>query len=185
MDMHRSFWDSVASGPAVGPALDEALLRKCERKWGVTFPKTLVELLRIQNGGVVRDCEEIHSPIMPLVDDEQFNFGMCIRPLSEWADRGSLVGEKALEDVEESHGDPSLIFPLWTDGHVCHALNFNKRGPHGDPSVVYFDFECCSDREEADRFDAWLAKLLQADDRPLVDWDEAARLPCLARERFS
>jgi hypothetical protein len=50
----RLFWNRDAS-VGVQPPLTEEMLIRAERVLGVRLPESLVELLRVQNGGVVRD----------------------------------------------------------------------------------------------------------------------------------
>lgn len=176
------FWEPAqGDSAATGSPLDEATLARCEAKYGVKFPRSFVELYTCRNGGVLRDCDW-PDHLMPLVEDDTAHFGMCIRPLSSYAARGEIVDDDALDWIEEEYGDPGLVFVLWTDGHVCCTLNFNKRGPTGEPSVVYLDFECISDEELADTFGDWLASLFRAEGTPSVDWSEAGQYAVLAEE---
>ena len=177
----KDLWGPGQGGAPAAPPLDEATLALCEAKYGVKFPPSFVELYMCQNGGVLRDCEWPEH-LMPLAEDDTAHFGMCIRPLSSYAARGEILDDDALDWIEEEYGDPGLVFVLWSDGHVCCTLNFNKRGPTGEPSVVYLDFECISDEELADTFGDWLASLFRAEDAPSVDWSEASRCAVLAEE---
>jgi hypothetical protein len=120
---------------------------------------------------------------MPLLEDDTAGYGQCIRPLTTYAERGEILVEDQLDWVREDYGDPALVLPLWTDGHVVYALNFNRNGPCGEPSVIYIDFEGWSNKEAADSFDAWLDSLLPGEAKPLVQWDNAQYYELIAREK--
>ncbi len=171
----------ASSDELSGPRLDDELLARCEGKYGVKFPNSFVRVYKQRNGGVLRDCDW-PDHLFPLADDDTANFGMCIRPLSSYAQRGEILSDDMLEWVEEDYGDPQLIFPLWTDGHVVYALNFNDAGSQQEPSVDYFDFECVSHEQIAANFEQWLASLFGSDDVPLVDWDKRNEYFVVAEE---
>jgi hypothetical protein len=164
------FW----ADEGVNPPLDDATLAQCERRLGVKFPPLLVTLLRAHNGGPVRDQDDLNLYGLAT----QPGFG-TICPIAE------LHDEEDLDWLGEEIGDPRLILPLEGDGHVFRALNFNKRGPRAEPSVVVIDTECSDWSEASDTFAAWVEKLTAVEAGPILDWREKDALPALAEETVS
>ncbi len=115
--------------------LSADLVKQMEKRHGIKYPKSLIKLLRVQNGGPVL------SP--------QFEFGRNSYELVEVPpirDDGGLEPLTAgypdhVEAVEGRLKDPHLIFPLFGDGHYFIALDYRDRGPKQEPTVVYLDIE--------------------------------------------
>ncbi|MET9955836.1 SMI1/KNR4 family protein [Streptomyces sp. NPDC006339] len=139
-DICATFWDEDPHG-SLAP-LTDPVVREAERRLGVRLPQALLEILRIRNGGLVADAwnafptdvatswSETHVPF-----DELLGVG---RPGDEW----SLLESPSL--VEE-WGLPSPLVLLSGDGHCWIALDYRACGPHGEPSVTWFDTESGTD----------------------------------------
>jgi hypothetical protein len=124
------FWVPGQSRP---PVTDNQV-RQCEMEFGVTFPRALVQVLQVHNGGSVRGAYSF--ALLPLETSKR---EQRIRPLTELAAAGAYIDDDALESISEEIGDPRLILALGFDGAYCFAMNFNANGPHGEPTMHMVD----------------------------------------------
>ncbi|MFB9903576.1 SMI1/KNR4 family protein [Allokutzneria oryzae] len=157
-DVKASFWsDSTESPPVTDEQVGEA-----ERLLGVRLPASLVELLRVRNGGYVADAWNAfpttkrtswsadHVPFEQLA-------GAC-EP-EHWP---SLANTPYL--IEEWELPQGLVL-LSGDGHYWVALDYRACGPAGEPSVTWF--ECEADLDElplAKDFRTFVEGLTASDD---------------------
>lgn len=125
-----SFW---APGQSQSPVTEDQV-RQCEAEFGVTFPRALLQVLQVHNGGSVRGAYSLE--ILPLVTSKRAE---RIRPLTEFAAAGEYLDDEALESIAEEIGDPRLLLVLAFDGAYGFALNFNANGPQGEPTVHMID----------------------------------------------
>ncbi|MEU8078771.1 SMI1/KNR4 family protein [Catellatospora citrea] len=121
-----TFWADSARG--VQPPLTDDMVADAERLLGVSLPGALLELLRVQNGGIVADAwdmfptsaatswSESHVPF-----DTLQGIGRAEGTLS-LLDTPYLVGEWGL---------PSPLVLLTGDGHCWVALDYRECGPDG------------------------------------------------------
>lgn len=124
-----NFWHAEET---TAPLTDDQL-RQSEADFGVTFPNSLVEVLRLHNGGAARGACLTFLPL----DDARSKHR--IRSLTELAQRGEYIDDEALDEISQAIGDPRRIIVLSFDGAYCIAMNFNANGPHGEPTILSID----------------------------------------------
>ncbi|WP_051716458.1 SMI1/KNR4 family protein [Streptomyces sp. NRRL F-5727] len=135
-EVKETFWGEGRYG--VQPALTDAAVRDAERRLGVRLPASLLELLRVQNGGQVAEAWNAFPTEVPTswsVNHAPLDSVLGIGPSDDWMsllDTGCLV---------EEWGLPSPLVLLSGDGHYWIALDYRACGPSGDPSVTWFDVE--------------------------------------------
>lgn len=176
--MSESIWKDIAGYP-IEPAADLDFAA-FESEFNVRLPEFLKQMYRIQNGGALRgvDWPEYLLPVTAAPEPWQ-----RICSLQNWAEFGSISADD-LDWIEEEYGDPSLVFPLASDGHVTYSLDYNQTDAAGEPSVIYVDFECSSDERVAPSFRAWIDQLTASESDCAVDWEEQADYPLLYRDSF-
>lgn len=151
------FWSDSPHG--VQPPLTDEAVRDAEKVLGVRLPEALLELLRVQNGGVVVDERSAfpsgptswasdHAPF-----DSLMGIGAAERTTS-LLDTPYLVGEWGL---------PSPVVLLTGDGHWWIALDYRTCGPDGEPSVVWLDADDESELALAPDLRTFLAGLVPAE----------------------
>ena len=150
--------------PEIRPGVDAEEIRAWEEEHGVTLPALLRAALAIQNGGEVR------------------NASMQILPLEEIVPVDEVFWE--FTEVNENEApDHDLMFVFGEETNVggTYLLNFNAKGPTGEPSV-YLDLHGESTYRMGDSLKDLLNELLASAATPSVDWSETEDLPVLARE---
>ena len=153
------FWSTGTYG--VQPPLTDEAVRDAEKVLGVRLPEALLELLRVQNGGIVvreRSAFPTAEPTSWAPDhvpfDSVMGIGRVPRTLS-LLDSPYLVGEWGL---------PSPVVLLTGDGHTWVALDYRECGPEGEPSVVWLDAESETESPLAPDLRSFLAGLVPAED---------------------
>jgi hypothetical protein len=123
---------------------------------GVPLPSALLDLLRVQNGGVVADGHDAFPTSQPtswshdhVPFDALMGIGRRERTMS-LLDTPYLVKEWGL---------PSQIVLLSGDGHCWIGLDYRGCGPDGDPSVTWFDAELDTELPLAGDFRTFVEKL--------------------------
>jgi SMI1 / KNR4 family (SUKH-1) len=148
-----------------GQGVTEDQIAAWEKKHRVKLPKLLCEVLQLQNGGGVRDSD------------------VCINALGgiEPVDTEMLFEEL----YEDEFADSRFVFEFASDGgEGIYLLDYNARGPNGEPAV-YLDIRDCGELDKvANSVDKFFGKLLSSSDGAEVDWSEAARLTVVAREQI-
>jgi hypothetical protein len=147
------------------PAATGAQIKAWEKKRGVRLPDVLRQALSRHDGGYVRGSQFRILPLVeigPIEDDTFWDFASYDEehvPDRELAFR--------FAEDEETTGSFYLVF---------------ARGPEEEPGV----FEYHDDGGDLARCSAsitkFLARMLQSDETPMVDWSEAKRLPIVAEE---
>lgn len=134
-------------------------MQDAERQLGVRLPASLLEILRVQNGGQVAELwnafpTEVatswsvnHVPL-----DGMLGIGRHDDQLS-LLDSGYLV---------EEWGLPSPLVLLSGDGHCWIALDYRTCGESGEPSVTWFDVEGNTELPLAVDFQAFVERLAAA-----------------------
>ncbi|HVK24750.1 MAG TPA: SMI1/KNR4 family protein [Actinokineospora sp.] len=149
------FWSGSAYG-VHAPLTDEAV-REAERALGVALPATLVELLRVQNGGGVvfgRTAYPTSTRTSWAPDQVPFEDLMGIGPAGSVRtilDTPHLVREWDL---------PEPIVLLTGDGHWWIALDYRVCGPTGEPSVAWLDVDMREDLTLAPDFRSFIEGLV-------------------------
>lgn len=154
-DVQTSFWGSGAHW--VQPPLTDDVVREAERVLGVRLPSPLLDLLRIQNGGVVApEWSVFPTTAAPAwsADHVPFDVLMGIGPGDCLLDTPYLV---------EEWGLPSPLVLLNGDGHCWIGLDYRDRGRDGEPSVTWFDVELESEAALAPDFRSFVEGLTSAD----------------------
>jgi SMI1-KNR4 cell-wall len=143
-EVKSSFWSDSDYG--VQKALTDEAIGEAESILGVTLPSSLLELLRVQNGGVVADQWSAFPTsqstswakdhigfrdLMGISGTNQVDFSLPDQPLS-------LLWTPYL--VEE-WGLPSPVVLLSGDGHMWVALDYRVCGRAGEPAVAWFEPE--------------------------------------------
>ncbi|HJT76362.1 MAG TPA: SMI1/KNR4 family protein, partial [Gemmataceae bacterium] len=149
--------------PGAGVTDEQVTAWEAER--GVRLPEVLREALRRQGGGYVRDS---HVRVLPLAR-------MCPgdRDLWEWVDSSE-------EDV--TNRELVLRFAEEEEFGGAYFLNYNTRGPQGEPSVLIHYSDPGTLGSVAESVTKFFGRLLRTTDAPKVDWSETESLEILARE---
>jgi hypothetical protein len=136
-------WKVPAFLPYVQPELTETMIEEAEKKLSVKLPDAYLDLMRIQNGGMVRcrlpeSCHERIGGIGP-----------------RWP---SILTSEVSEEWGEVSYDVNGLVSFDGDGHWHLCLDY-REGPTA-PCVTYVDIECNSQHKVADSFEEFL-KLLR------------------------
>ena len=117
-----------------GPEVSDELVRDAERQLRVRLPVDLVSLLRIQNGGYVRDEFSVYptSRATSWADDH-----VVVNEIAGIGSEGlSLLESPALNAEWEQ---PDELVLLSGDGHWWIALDYRERGREAEPPVVFYE----------------------------------------------
>ncbi|MFF4811214.1 SMI1/KNR4 family protein [Micromonospora chersina] len=151
-----SFWSDSPHGRQ--PPLTHQAVRDAEGTLGVKLPAALLDLLWIQNGGVVADEWSAYPTTEPTswADDHlPFESVMGIGPTEaklSLLDTPYLVREWDL---------PAHIVLLAGDGHTWIALDYRTSGPQGEPSVTWFDADMQTELSLAPNFRSFVEGLMR------------------------
>ncbi len=132
----NAFWKKLPKRQRESrPVVTSRLVKSCEKKLGIRFPASLIELLRVQNGGYLNNPEFI-------VGGKTWNLS-SIPPISQTRGIEPLASgyPDHLDLAEGNLSRPDLIFPLDGDGHWFIALDYRRSGPLNEPAVIYLDIE--------------------------------------------
>lgn len=146
-----SFWEPNEDAPA--PATD-TLISAAEQALGVRFPALLCRLLRERNGGHVSDQWSTFRLSDPTWDED-------------WAPLSELMGvdpdaDMSLLDTPYLTREwdlPAQLLLLDGDGHRWVALDYRDCGPHGEPTVSYFETDTGTSQPVAPDFRTFLESL--------------------------
>lgn len=134
------FWGDGDYG--VQQLLTNEMVREAERALGVTLPSALLDLLRIQNGGIVaaeHDAFPTSQPTSWSEDHVPFDNLMGI---------GRRDGMTSLLDTPylvEEWGMPAPLVLLSGDGHCWIALDYRTCGRDGEPLVTWFETDLATE----------------------------------------
>jgi hypothetical protein len=159
-NVFRDFW--IPNSPGIQPPLTDAMVAEAERVLGVTLPGTLIELLKIQNGGVVHDNHDAYPtpPNHYSTDHIPFTHVMGIPALGP---RPPITQAITLLDTPYLIGEwdlPEPIVLLYGEGHFWVALDYRNRHPQSEPSVVWIDNEFGEELTLAPDFRAFIEGLI-------------------------
>ncbi|MGE7386523.1 SMI1/KNR4 family protein [Streptomyces sp. NPDC004126] len=135
-EVKTTFWGEGRYG--VQPPLTDAAVQDAERQLGVRLPASLLEILRVQNGGVVSQRWNAFPTDVPTSWSEDHV------PLDEMMGIGRAEGRLSLLDTTylvEEWGLPSPLVLLSGDGHCWIALDYRACGEHGEPSLIWLDVD--------------------------------------------
>ncbi|MEU6878894.1 SMI1/KNR4 family protein [Streptomyces sp. NPDC046712] len=156
-EVKATFWGEGLYG--VQPLLTDAVVRNAERRLGVRLPASLLELLRVQNGGQVAELWDAFPTDAPTSWSESHV------PFDEMMGIGRHDGQLSLLDspyLVEEWGLPSPLVLLSGDGHCWIALDYRARGEHGEPSVTWFDVDGNTELPLATDFRTFVERLTAA-----------------------
>jgi hypothetical protein len=133
-EVKATFWGEGLYG-VQAPLTDEGV-EDAERRLGVRLPSSLLEILRLQNGGLVAsDCNALPTGVPTSWSESHV-------PLDGMMGIGRREGQLSLLDTPylvEEWGLPSPLVLLSGDGHCWIALDYRLCGRQGEPSVTWFD----------------------------------------------
>lgn len=133
-EIKSGFWGP--GGHGVQSPLTDEMVREAEDILGVTLPGELLELLRIQNGGVAAkgNC------IFPTAVATSWAEGHI--PFADLMGIGRTDGSLSLLNTPylvEEWDLPEPLVLLSGDGHYWIGLDYRKVGPADEPEVTWFD----------------------------------------------
>lgn len=152
----NEFWDS---NYYEHPPLTDEALRIAENELGVRLPLTLVELLKVQNGGYTKGFAfpmtqkttwaEDHVPLSEL-------FGIVL-------DKNFKTAQNIMHTayMTEEWGLPLKQVLINGDGHWWITLDYRNGA---EPTVMWIDVECEEEVKIADNFEAFLNGLVSEDE---------------------
>jgi hypothetical protein len=146
------------------PGASEQQIAAWEKKHRVKLPEVLRQALAMQNGGSVRNTS---IDVLPLEQIEPVD-----EDFWEWTE---------LDEEEAPKHDLMFAFGEESETGATLLMNFNARGPKGEPSV-YFDHHGESTYLENETLFGFFQAMLASSETPSVDWSETERLEVVARE---
>ncbi|MFB7675812.1 SMI1/KNR4 family protein [Kitasatospora purpeofusca] len=132
-----------------------------ERLLDVTLPASLLDLLRVQNGGQVtgaRNAFRTDTPTSWSEDHVPFDHVMGI------GNRESTISLLDSPCLVEEWGLPPSVVLLAGDGPCWIALDYRVCGRHGEPSVRWFDVDFSVELALAADFGSFVEGLTAASD---------------------
>ncbi|MGW6790566.1 SMI1/KNR4 family protein [Streptomyces chartreusis] len=156
-EVKATFWGEGSYG--VQPPLTDAVVQDAERQLGVRLPTSLLEILRVQNGGVVAELWNAFPTDVPTSWSENHV------PLDEMMGIGRHDGQLSLLDsayLVEEWELPSALVLLSGDGHCWIALDYRACGQQGEPSVTWFDVDDGTELALAADFQRFVERLTAA-----------------------
>ncbi|MCX4515672.1 SMI1/KNR4 family protein [Streptomyces sp. NBC_01619] len=133
-EVKATFWGKGFYG--VQPPLTDAAVEEAEVQLGVRLPSSLLEILRVQNGGQVAAQWNAVPTKVPT------SWSKDHVPLEEMMGIGQRENQSSLLDTPylmEEWELPSPLVLLSGDGHCWVALDYRGCGRRGEPSVTWFD----------------------------------------------
>ncbi|MEO7299487.1 MAG: SMI1/KNR4 family protein [Verrucomicrobiota bacterium] len=190
-----SFWKELTDeGRSVVkelPPLSDEMVAVCEKKFGIKFPQSLLELLRTQNGGFLENSDfKIAGKdyrvreIMGIGDGEGFRE---IRPWSYCFSNDDALEKDIAESLQKEGGDLSRLLLFGDDDYVCYALDYNFLNSDGEPTVICAvpDPETTEVRRVANSFSELLKSHYFGDVEPTVQMEEALRYTLIAEGGYN
>ncbi|GAA3485670.1 SMI1/KNR4 family protein [Streptomyces yanii] len=156
-EVRTTFWGEGLYG--VQPPLSDVVVQDAERRRGVRLPTSLLEILRVQNGGLVAELWNAFPTDVPTSWSENHV------PLDEMMGIGRHDGKLSLLDspyLVEEWGLPSPLVLLSGDGHCWIALDYRSCGENGEPSVTWFDMDRNTELPLAADFRTFVERLTAA-----------------------
>ncbi|MEU4799470.1 SMI1/KNR4 family protein [Streptomyces sp. NPDC023327] len=139
-EVMATFWGDGDYG--VQPPLTDEMMREAERVLGVRLPAALIDLLRVQNGGIVAADHNAFPTSQPTSWSEDHV------PFDDLMGIGRRDGMTSLLDTPyliDEWGMPAPLVLLSGDGHCWIGLDYRVCGQDGEPSVTWFETDL--DRE--------------------------------------
>ncbi len=133
-EVMATFWGDGDYG--VQPPLTDEMVREAERVLGVRLPAALLDLLRVQNGGIVAADHDAFPTSQPTSWSEDHV------PFDDLMGIGRRDGVTSLLDTPyliDEWGMPAPLVLLSGDGHCWIGLDYRVCGQDGEPSVTWFE----------------------------------------------
>ncbi|KPI09115.1 Cell wall assembly/cell proliferation coordinating protein, KNR4-like protein [Actinobacteria bacterium OK006] len=128
-------FDQADESEYVGPPVDAEMIRQAEDVLQVRLPKSYVDLVFVQNGGVLRKrCFPTKFPTSWASDH------VCVDAI--WGVGGTYGVDVVSPSVIAEWGYPEIGVVLGitpSAGHDTVMLDYSECGPLGEPSVSYVD----------------------------------------------
>ncbi|MCX4609672.1 SMI1/KNR4 family protein [Streptomyces mirabilis] len=128
-------FDQADESEYVGPPVDAEMIRQAEDLLQVRLPKSYVDLVFVQNGGVLRNrCFPTKFPTSWASDH------VCVDAI--WGVGGTYGVDVVSPSVIAEWGYPEIGVVLGitpSAGHDTVMLDYSECGPLGEPSVSYVD----------------------------------------------
>ncbi len=166
-EIKATFWSDDPYG--VQAPLTDEMVAEAERVLQVRLPSTLLELLRVQNGGMV--AEEWNA----FATREPTSWAHDHVPLTDLAGIGRADDALSLLEspyLTQEWGLPEAVVLLSGDGHTWIALDYRVCGPTGEPSVTWLDAELQEESSLAANFRSFVEGLAPERDFPVDVGDE-------------
>jgi hypothetical protein len=122
----------------------------------VTLPAALVDLLRVRNGGGVHQTRRRYPISQPT---SWAHDHVPVPTVMGIGDDGSGLSITDTPYLVQEWGLPEPVVLLTGDGHWWIALDYRASGPHGEPSVTWFDTELGTELELAPDFRTFVGGL--------------------------
>lgn len=161
-----TFWGEGLFG--VQPPLIDAVVQDAERRLGVRLPASLLEILRVRNGGPVAELWNAFPTDVPTSWSENHVPFDDMMGIGRHDDRLSLLDTAYL--IEE-WGLPSPLVLLSGDGHCWIALDYRACGERVEPSVTWFDVDTDTELPLATDFQTFVERLTAGASFDLDDAD--------------
>lgn len=165
-EVKATFWGEGLS--RVQPPLTDVVVQNAERRLGVRLPASLLEILRIQNGGPVAELWNAFPTDVPTSWSENHV------PLDDMMGIGRDDDTLSLLDspyLVEEWDLPSPLVLLSGDGHCWIALDYRGCGERGEPPVTWFDVDGDTELPLAADFQTFVERLTAATSFELDDVD--------------
>ncbi|MER5876171.1 SMI1/KNR4 family protein [Streptomyces sp. NPDC001910] len=133
-EVKTMFWGAGSYG--VQPPLTDEVIAEAERTLGVVLPSSLLDLLRVQNGGEVscdRDAYPSSHPTSWSTDHVPFG------DLMGFGHRSGVVSVLDTSYLVEEWDLPSPIVLISGNGHHWIALDYRECGRQGSPAVAWLE----------------------------------------------
>ncbi|MBF9071533.1 SMI1/KNR4 family protein [Streptacidiphilus fuscans] len=159
-DVQPAFWDTGSNYGVQQPLTDHAV-REAERLLDVTLPASLLDLLRVRNGGQVAGTRNAFRT------DKPTSWSAGHVPFDQVAGVGRRERTVSLLDspyLVKEWGLPSPVVLLAGDGPCWIALDYRACGRHGEPSVTWFDADFSFELPLASDFGSFVEGLSSASD---------------------
>ncbi len=145
-NIKETIWKKPMYLPYVHEVLTDETVKTFEQKFGYKLPQSLIDLLKIQNGGHIR-YEFPEAPSMQIwgVGDGYPSLML-------------LINEFSPEEVDYVDFSLDGLIAFDGDGHYYHCLDYRQN--KDNPEVAYIDIECNAQSVIAKNFDEFLNQLV-------------------------
>lgn len=171
-EVMATFWGDGDYG--VQPPLTDEMVREAERVLGVRLPAALLDLLRVQNGGIVAADHDAFPTSQPTSWSEDHVPFDGLMGIGRRDGMTSLLNTPYLID---EWGMPAPLVLLSGDGHCWIGLDYRVCGQDGEPSVTWFETDLDREVVLADDFRSFVQGLTAASafgdgsvDDPVPTW---------------